>query len=49
MHNVTGPFIGVEATYRGERIRAQYGTKSHHPFRAVGRAISHVQHRSAGA
>jgi hypothetical protein len=45
MSNVTGPFIGVEAAYRAERIRAEYGTKRHHPFRAVGRAISHLHKR----
>jgi hypothetical protein len=46
MNNITGPFIGVEAAYRAERIRAEYGAKRHHPFRAVGRAISHVQNRA---
>jgi hypothetical protein len=46
MTNITGPFIGVEAAYRAERIRAEYGTKRHHPFRAVGRAINHAHKRS---
>jgi hypothetical protein len=45
MNNVTGPFIEVEAAYRAERIRKEYGAKRHHPFRVVGRAISHAQHR----
>jgi hypothetical protein len=48
MNNVTGPFIGVESAYRAERIRAEYGTKHHHPFRAVGRAISHATKRLEG-
>jgi hypothetical protein len=45
MSNITGPFIAVEAAYRAERIRADYGTKRHHPFRAVGRAISRSHKR----
>jgi hypothetical protein len=48
MNNITGPFIGVEAAYRAERIRAEYGTTRHHPFRAVGRAISHAHKRLEG-
>ena len=42
MQSIPGPFAQVEADYRAERIRAEYGTKRHHPFRAVGRAISHA-------
>jgi hypothetical protein len=45
MHSIPGPFPQVEAAYRAERIRAEYGTKRHHPFRAVGRAISHASKR----
>jgi hypothetical protein len=45
--SITGPFIKVEAAYRAERIRADYGTKRHHPFRAVGRAINRSHTRSA--
>lgn len=48
MNNTTGPFIGVEAACRAERIRAEYGTTRHHLFRAVGRAISHAHKRVEG-
>ena len=46
MQSIPGPFIQVEAAYRAERIRADYGTKRHHPFRAIGRAINHSHQRS---
>jgi len=46
MQSIPGPFIQVEAAYRAERIRADYGTKRHHPFRAVGRAVNHSHKRS---
>jgi hypothetical protein len=48
MSNITGPFVNVEAAYRAERIRAEYGARRHHPFRVVGRAISRVHHRLEG-
>ena len=48
MSNITGPFIGAEAAYRAERIRSQYGTKRHHPFRVVGHAISRTHKRLEG-
>jgi hypothetical protein len=41
MHSIPGPYPQAEADYRAERIRAEYGTKRHHPFRAVGRAIGY--------
>jgi hypothetical protein len=48
MSNITGPFVNVEAAYRAERIRADFGARRHHPFRVVGRAISRVHHRLEG-
>jgi hypothetical protein len=48
--NTTGPFVGVEAAYRADSIRANYGTakRNHHPIRRIGRAISNVHHRLEG-
>ena len=45
MNSITGPFPQVEAAYRAERIRAAYGTKRHHPVRAIGRAINRAHKR----
>jgi hypothetical protein len=48
MNNITGPFVAVEAAYRAERIRAEYGATRHHLVRAVGRAVSHAHKRLEG-
>jgi hypothetical protein len=39
MSFMSGPFIEAESAHRALRVRADYGTRQHHPFRAIGRAI----------
>jgi hypothetical protein len=47
MNPVTGPYAGVEAAYRRERISADFtkGSRHHHPVRSAARAISKLHHR----
>lgn len=48
MSFISGPFLEAEAAHRALRIRSEYGTPRHHPFRAVGRALARTHKRTAG-
>lgn len=51
MNPLVGPYAGVEAAYRRERISADFDKarrQHHHPVRALGRAIGRVHHRLEG-
>jgi hypothetical protein len=48
MNFMSNAFLETESAHRALRIRSEYGTKRHHPFRAVGRAIVRTHKRIEG-